>query len=210
MTLSFPYSAEFLSDLLDINSSTFHLRRFDQESGSGDGRFWATELATPLWEAEVQLNLIHWDEARRINARIRGLAGMKGTFLWSDPSFRPEFDPGTSVTITGISADRTAINISGLPPLYGVRGGDTFSAQWSGGDRYYLAEFAEDAVANSSGIITNLSVMPYVPLSITTGQSINMRNPVVRMMIDKDGFTPYSFTGGQLASGASIRMVQKV
>lgn len=210
MTVSFPYPTEFLTDILDVNTSTFSLRRFDEESGSGDGRIWATELATPLWQAEVSLNNVHWDEARRINARIRALAGAKGTFLWADPSFQPEFDPGAGVTITGISSDRTAINVSGLPPLYGIRAGDTFSAQYAGGGRYFLGEFSEDVMANASGVAVSLSIMPYLPLSIAVGQAIEMRSPVVKMMVEKDGFTPYSFTAAQRASGASIRMVQKV
>lgn len=208
MAINFPYALSFLTDILDINMSQMHLRRFDEMSGTADGRFWSAELASPLWEADVKLISIHWDEARRVNARIRALAGSGGEFLWTDPSFEPEFDAGGPVTISAISADRTAVTLAGLRPLHGVRSGDMLSINHSD-DRIYLGEFSEDSMAEVNGILPMISIMPYLPMNIGVGAVVELNMPVVKMFIDKDGFTPYSFEGGKLAGGASIKMLQR-
>lgn len=209
MAISFPYSLDFLWGILDPSTITVTLRRFDEESGSGDGRFWSAELSRPLWEVEASLIDIHWEEARRINARFRALAGMGGSMLFSDPSYEPEFDAGPDVTVSSISADRSALTLAGLPPFHGLRGGDAFSVAWGDG-RWYYTEVAEDMMATELGVIGPVSVHPYVPLGLSAGLAVNLRTPTMKMYLQKDGFTPYSYTAGQRASGASIRLRQRV
>ena len=55
MTLSFPYALDFLAKCLVGPDVPLKLHRFDEASGSGDGRHWSARLSTPLWGASYAL-----------------------------------------------------------------------------------------------------------------------------------------------------------
>lgn len=206
--LSFPYSLSFLSDVLRMGSVGLHLRRFDEQSGSGDGRIWTTELARPLWQANVPLARCGWDQARRIDARLRALQGSKRDFLWADPSYQTASKPGSGVTVSTIAADRASVTLAGLPPYYNLRAGDRFSIEWGVG-RHYLAEVAEDVVASSAGVAAGVGVMPFLPLGIANGALANLAAPTVKLFIPPDGHTPYTAMLGGYSEGASLTLLQR-
>lgn len=207
--LVFPYSLKFFGDTLEIISASMTLVRYDEMSGTGDGRMWSSELAPPLWQAELSLASVDWSDARRINARIRALAGTEKSLMWSDPTYAPEFAPSDNPTLASIAADKSAISISNLRPNYSFNAGDMLSFTWEGGTRHYLGEVAEDISANASGTVAALSVYPYVPMSAAVGVRVELVRPSVEMIIPPDGFTPYRFLNDR-AEGASIKMLQKL
>lgn len=210
MSLTFPYPLAFLSDALCTRDDVLlTLRRNDEISGSGDGRYWTAQLARPIWSATVNISYQHRARAREIDAKIRALNGSANAFLWADPFYRTSVDPGSSATISAIGADRTTIALTGLPAGYVINPGDRLSIAW-GTDRYYLAEVAETVAASGSGLTGQFGVMPYLPLSISTGAAVEMAKPVVKMIIPPDGYTPFSSRPGRFSQGASIQMLQKV
>lgn len=207
--LSFPYALSFLSDVLRMGSVGFHLMRFDEQSGSGDGRIWTAELARPIWQVSLPLTRCKWDQARRIDARLRALQGSKRDLLWADPTYQTTSNPGAGVTVSTIAADRASVTLAGLPPNYNLRAGDRFSIPWGGG-RHYLAEVAEDVVASGAGVAAGVGVMPFVPLGIANGAAANLIMPTLKLFIPPGGHTPYTAMLGGYSEGASLTLLQRL
>lgn len=78
MEISDVYPLSFLSDqLITKQAVTVSLKRNDEQSGSGDGRYWIAQLARPLWQVEMTLEAMGRScipRARAIDAKIRALA----------------------------------------------------------------------------------------------------------------------------------------
>lgn len=201
----------FLSDLLDPTSVTLDMRRNDEQSGSGDGRYWTAELARPLWTVDVQLNPVSHAVARMIDSRVRELNGSQKAFLFADPTY-----PGpaygslaglSAVTVASISTDRTAIALSGLPAGYEITKSDRLSIAW-GTDRVYFAEFNSNATASAGGVTGEIAVTPYLPMGIAAGAVVELVTPTLRVIVPPGGYTPFTIYAGY-AGGASIKMLQK-
>lgn len=204
-----PYPLAFLTDQLRAAEVTQNLQRFDEQSGSGDGRVWATELARPLWQVSIKLAACETLAARRIDARLRALRGSQESFLWADPSYAPPYDPGDRVIVSAISAERVSVTLSGLPPHYPLRPGDRFSVAWGGG-RQYLAEIAEEVIASNTGVAAGVFVYPYLPLGIAPGAAAELLRPVMRAFVPPGGHTPYTALPGGYASGGSLQLLQRI
>lgn len=214
MTVSAIYPLEFLSDLLiEDGAITLSLRRNDEISGAGDGRYWAAELARPLWTVSISLKALGngWSfRAREIDAKIRAL-GVNRTFLWRDKTYpgARSGEAGSGVTVSAFSSDRTALTFSGLPAGFALTPGDRFSVEWSSG-RYYMAEITEACIADSSGVTGQVGVYPYPPMSMATGVSAEFDQPVVKMMVPPDGHTPFGYIRNFVAQDSSLTLLQKV
>lgn len=204
-----PYPLAFLTDQLWVAEVTQNLQRFDEQSGSGDGRIWATELSRPLWQAVVKLVPCQTEEARLIDARLRALQGSQESFLWADPSYSPPYDPGDWVHLLAVSADRSHVTLTGLPPHYPLRPGDRFSIEWGGG-RQYMAEISNEIHASNIGLAAGVSVYPYVPLGISSGVSVNLLRPVMRAFVPPGGHTSYTALPGGISSGGAIQLLQRI
>ncbi|WP_036640198.1 hypothetical protein [Paenirhodobacter enshiensis] len=210
MALSFPYPLSFLSDVLRRVDVTFDLQRNDELSGSGDSRYWTSELARPLWTVSVSMSAHKPADARAVDARIRALAGAKGSFLFADPLYAPAAGgvPGSAVTVRAISTERDMIGLAGLPEGYRVEIGDRFSIASAAG-AIYFGEFAEAAVATSAGITAQLTVTPYPPLWLGAGASVELAMPYLKAFIPPGGHTPFTTHPGYYADNASLSMVQR-
>lgn len=210
MALADVYPLTFLSDLLRHQSLTFDLMRFDEQSGSSDGRFWAARLAAPLWQVTAPMIVRDRVTSAEISAKIRALDGMRRQFLFEDKSYAPAWAvaPGSAVKIASISADRTAIALNSLPASYRVTAGDRMSIAWGAG-RYFFAEFAETVTANGSGVTAQIAIMPYLPQGIATGAAVEMARPRLKVIVPPGGFVPFTDTPGRLSQGASLTLLQK-
>lgn len=210
MPLTFPYPLAFFSDQLWVKKSRVFQQRFDESSGSGDGRTWTAELARPLWAAELSLSDCPARVARDIEAKVEGLDGSRNTFLFADPSYAGPQNGITaglgSVTITSISSDRSRAAFAGFPPGFELTVGDFFSIRYST-DRYYFGRFMEGG--GSAGALRE--VRPYLPLPITTGLSVELLKPHFKAMIVPGGYVPFDFDlpEGEIARGGSMRIIQK-
>src|SRR5690606_20070392 len=87
--------AEFW-DLLPLAPGTaWREARNDEVAGLGSGETLATELATPLWAADVVCDWDEWDDARRLAAMVRSFDGPMRSFLMTNPVAEyPAGDPG--------------------------------------------------------------------------------------------------------------------
>lgn len=208
MALSYPYSVDFLAGCLAGPSIPLTLQRNDEMSGSGDGRYWSVELARPLWMASYSLYAKSAAAAREINAKIYGLDGSRGTFLWADPYYSgPAIGvmPGVDdIEVASISSDRSRISFSNMPAGFTFTAGDYISIAY-GTDRYFFATMCE-----GGGATGNLrAVRPHVPLGVSVGDTVTVSKPVFKAIIPPDGYTPFASYKGRWGDGASITVLQK-
>lgn len=225
MALSFPYALSFLNDLIGQGEVNWGLRRNQEMSGSGDGRFWAAVLSRPLWAVGISLGQTYDARAREIDAKIRALGEGKETFLFEDKSYWPAggIYPGAAATVFAIGVNKDTIRIQGLPAGYKVFPGDRFSAIFAG--RYYFGEFAEGtnsveadldtvrapAAATTSSLTTpSLAITPPLPLSATTGVAVELDRPVLRAQIALGGYKAFSASRMRIRTGATLSLLQKV
>ncbi|MDS9467354.1 hypothetical protein RGQ15_07170 [Paracoccus sp. MBLB3053] len=209
MTVSFPYTLAHFANQLELTSVRPELLRFDEQSGSGDGRIWAAQLARPLWQVSGALRPRSAAKAREINAKAAALDGSNKTFVWANPVYAPAAGATTlpGVTVSAIASERGRISLTGLPSGRVVTAGDYLSIGYSG--RYYFGAFAETLTANGSGNIANIEIRPYLPLGISAGAVVELGQPKMFAFIPPGGFTPFEETPDGNAVGASIRLLQK-
>lgn len=212
MALTYPYPLAAFSDLLDPRSVQVALQRFDEESGGGDGRIWSSEMAPPLWGATLELNSRRYGAASELEARIDGLDGSRGTFLFADPTYRGPAAGQTndldSASVNVIRADRGAIGLAGVPTGFRISARDRFCIRYADG-RVFFGRFIEGAVANGSGVIVQREIRPFLPRGIIVGAQVELVKPYFRAIIPKGGYTPFTFVNGFIAAGASLTLIQK-
>lgn len=212
MALTFPYALDFLAKCLIGPSIPLNLQRFDEQSGSGDGRFWAAQMAGPLWGATYSLYSKHGAHAREINAKVYALDGMSKVMFWADPYYKGPAEGVvagnlTGVTVSGIrAADRGAVALTGLPQGQRIEAGDYLSITYTGG-RVYFGTFAEAGTANAAGNIAQREIRPYLPMGIGVGASVELVRPYFRAMVTD--YTPFANYRGQWGENASITILQK-
>lgn len=211
MALSFPLALNVLSECLTGDETGLELVRFDEHSGSGDGRTWTAQLAQPLWRASYELYARSPALARRINALVYALdGGMKET-LWSDPFYTGPV-AGTKGSLANAkvssvrSTDRGALGLDGLPAGQVISAGDLVSISYASG-RVYLGTFAEQGTANASGVLSAREIRPYLPIGIGTGAAVELLKPVVKMGVTS--YRPFNIRRGLVSSTASITLMQK-
>lgn len=215
MALVFPYSLAYFANTMRVLRSTVTPRRFDEASGAGDGRHWTSELAQPLWTGAITLQTMPAVVARAFEAKVDGLDGSRGTFLFADPAYKgptSAIRAGLgSVTISGIRADRGAISLSGLPEGFVLTPTDRFCISYSSG-RVYYGTFLEGGTAGSLGNIADgREIRPYLPFGVPVGATIRLVDPYFKAAIEPGGWTPFNYElpAGEIASGAELRIIQK-
>ncbi|WP_411838675.1 hypothetical protein [Paracoccus sp. ME4] len=211
MTLSFPYALDFLANCLVGDRIPLDLQRFDEMSGSGDGRFWSAAMAQPLWTASYSLYAKQAAHSRELNAKVRALDGAARTFYWADPYYDGPASGVTaglnSVTVSGIRTDRGAISLSGLPPGFVLSAGDRLTIQYGSG-RVYFGEFSEGATAGTLGNIADArELRPYLPFGISVGVTVRLVRPFFKAMVTE--FTPFASYRGRWGDSAAITILQK-
>lgn len=210
MALTFPYALDFLAKCLLGPEIPLRLIRYDEKSGSGDGRHWSAQLSTPLWGASYPLYAQTPALAREINAKVNALDGMSKTLLWADPYYKGPASGLTTglgaVTVGSIRADRGAIALAGLPAGFVLTAGDYLSINHTSG-RVYFGQFAEGGTA-SGGTIAQRELRPYLPMGISAGATVELVRPRFKAMVTD--YTPFADFRGAWGSNASITLLQKI
>lgn len=210
MALSHPYTLDFLAKCLLGDRIPLELRRFDEMSGSGDGRFWGAQMATPLWGASYALTAHDAAHAREINAKIYALDGVSKPFLWADPYYKGPASGVTAgldnVTIGGISPERGSISLENLPAGFVLSAGDYISIRHSNG-RIYFGQFAEGGRASETGFLGGRELRPYLPFGVGPGSPVVLVQPRFRAIVAE--YTPFASFKGRWGDSAAITILQK-
>lgn len=211
MALVYPLPLDTLSECLTGPETGLELLRYDERSGSGDGRVWTAQMASPLWTASYELYARTPELARKINALVYSLDGGMKTMFWADPFYEGPADGAkgslANAKVEAIRAtDRGAFSINGLPDGQILRVGDYFSIAYGGG-RVFFGQFAEQGAANASGVLAGREVRPYLPLGIAPGAPVQLMRPFLKMMVTQ--YHPFNIQRGQVSGTASITLLQK-
>lgn len=215
MALSFPYTIAAFCDDLNTNKVRQYLQRYDESSGGGDGRIWTAEMAPPLWVAELRLADRDAALAQVLEAKIDGLDGSRGTFLFADPTYPGPASGMTAglgdVTVASIrAADRGAISLTGLPVGFVLSARDRFTITHTSG-RVYLGRFLEGGTAGAAGGVGLKEIRPYLPFGVTAGARLELVRPYFKAFIPPGGYTPfdYDLPHGEIARGGTMRIQQR-
>ena len=210
MALSFPYALDFLAKCLTGERVPLVLKRFDESSGSGDGRMWSSQLSTPLWTSSYNLYSQTPAEARAINAKINALDGTSQTMFWSDPYYSGPASGVTTglgnVTVASVRADRGAVALTGLPGSFEASAGDYLTIPYGSG-RVYMGQLAEDGIAGAGGVLSQREIRPYLPFGIAAGATVQLVRPYFKAMVTD--YTPFASFRGRWGDSASITILQK-
>lgn len=210
MALSFPYALDFLAKCLTGERVPLVLKRFDEISGSGDGRMWSSQLSTPLWTSSYNLYSQTPAEARAINAKINALDGASQTMFWADPYYSGPASGVTTglgnVTVASVRADRGAVALTGLPGSFEASAGDYLTIPYGSG-RVYMGQLAEDGIAGAGGVLSQREIRPYLPFGIAAGATVQLVRPYFKAMVTD--YTPFASFRGRWGDSASITIMQK-
>lgn len=218
MTLTYPYSLAWLSDILPISAVTWSIKRNDTLSGQGYGRIWQTEMAPPLWVADIELDDATFTrDAKRYAARIRALHGAQEAFFLCDPispwpaaDWRGASIAGYTPSILLAGADRSSLALAGLPAGYKLTEGDKFSLSYFvAPQRFGFFEVSEPVVANGLGETPLFSVFPHLPEGPAAGMAVTLVKAACRMIIEPDSHNP-GRARRTLTEGARFRVIQKI
>lgn len=216
MTYSYPLSLAALADLFEIETVVWDIQRNDELSGTGDGRVWQAELASPLWTAEVTLASNRHHVVKQIAARVRKLYGAQESFMLYDPlSMFPHADrngsilAGSTVTVKAIGENRKSLSLQGLPGGYVLTPGDKMQVTYSSEPALnFFCEVSEDVVADEDGDTAAFEIFPHIPAGVAADDAVVLARPACKVFILPNSFKPGTARGAN-TEGASFKAVER-
>lgn len=146
-------------------------------SGSQQVQFWGGRW----WEFEIEMGLTKSADGRRLSLFFDQLGGVRGTFLFQDPSMRNPAAVGSPI-VAGASQTGSSIATSGwLPDITVLEAGQFVSL--GAGDDTRLHRITADVVSDGTGLAT-LQILPALRVSPADGQDIEIANPAVRLRLN--------------------------
>ncbi|HCY99801.1 MAG: hypothetical protein A3D16_20715 [Rhodobacterales bacterium RIFCSPHIGHO2_02_FULL_62_130] len=145
-------------------------------TGSEQVQDWGGEW----WEYGIEMARTNGRDGRRLSAFLTALGGLRGRFLFRDPTIR---QPGIAYTPTVAGAGQSGgtLNTNGWPasstPLFA---GDFFSLGVDHQTRLY--QLTADVISNASGLAT-LSFVPRLRASPTDGAALEIAAPAVLLRL---------------------------
>ncbi len=166
--LTFPLSLAQFFDLLPVESLTFEPYEAVELDETAGGEILKADLGAALWQGQLDLSAMSWDEAIDIEPLLNILRRPGASFFVADPRRPwPRLDPlGTTlgaanVQIGSLGASARELGFKGLPAGYVLSRGDRFSfAYGAGPTRYALHELVAGVVANGAGTTGLVEVSP--------------------------------------------------
>jgi hypothetical protein len=126
------------------------------------------------WEYQITLALTRPPDGRRLSAFFAALGGVRGRFLFRDPSIEPQGDTGLGVVAGANQSGNTLHTASWLvnTPLF--QAGDFFSLGADAATRLY--QITEDVASDQIGTAT-LRFVPRLRASPANGAPLEIANP---------------------------------
>ncbi|WP_271025532.1 hypothetical protein [Rhizobium sp. RCAM05973] len=190
MTVTFP--VDFLSDFPGW-STEFDLLYRQEQSRSANGKTYAKDLGSPLWNATYQSRSLRPNELDYWRARLKALENGLQTFkAWplsrTYPIAYPRGSWPTGGTFSGSglvnALTSKTLSLSGLPSGYVVSIGDY--VQVGTADLY---QALETATANGSGITGIFEVRTFVWPTSVVGAPAKLMKPSCIMTLVPDSLT---------------------
>lgn len=159
-----------------------------ETSTSAGGVSVVKDLGPMLWRAYYQAVPMKRAEAMDLETDLMRLRGGINLFEGYDPRREQPKAAGsealTGVTVQAISADRTALQLAGLPADFVMSKSDYLSVD--DGVNMNLLRVASGAVADGAGVSGWIDVLPFLRPAVAVGQGVTLRLPCARFMVQQD------------------------
>lgn len=194
-----PLSLDEFWRALRIRSITFDLPDEQTGTGTGRGEVLRASRGDVLWEGKAVVTLNRHDVQDRAKALMDEIRHGGSRFLVCDPKrVAPQADPlgilqgGDVAEIAETdSDDRRRLVLRGLSAGFEVMPGDLVSMEY-GADpvRYFLARVSRGGVFSGASPQCELRVLPFLPVGLSVGQEVKLRDPVCKASYVPDSYTP--------------------
>lgn len=197
--LTFPLPLSQFMNVLPVSEMTFDLSEALARDETGRGEVLSASLGARLWTGTVTVSRRRLDMAGRYVALIDLVRQPGATFYIGDVTRRaPASDPtgaglgSATPTLSSVSTDRREMVIAGLPPGYAVGLGDFLSIDYGGAPlRRALHRVVHGGgIANGSGVLPAVEVVPPVRTGFAAGVAVTLVNPACKAVILPGSATP--------------------
>lgn len=204
-----------LNDILDIDSIRIRPKRNEEVEGIGSGQILRAEMATPLWEVDINTTISEFDDGRRIRALLNSIDVPGGYFYLYDPIAQyPINDPdgsimaGETIQIQTVGTDGS-VSFANAPAGFVFSPGDVFGVTYSGRNGYF--EIYESVTVAGDGTTDQFFTTPRVPAGVTALTAVTVIRPQIKVQIIPGQFTHGLTESSMWKMGAfTIKAVQKL
>ena len=132
------------------------------------------------WEYQITLALLRPGDGRRVSAFFAGLGGVRGRFLFRDPSIEPPTDIGSGTVLGGNQSGNSlqTRDWQTSTPLF--QSGDSFSLGTDATSRTY--QITEDVSSDAAGYAT-LRFLPRLREIPVDGAALEVINPKLALRL---------------------------
>lgn len=201
MALSYPLSADDFFAWLPISSITFHLPSAVEASETGGGEIITAELGARLWEGEITLGRMTYEEIARAEVYLAALQHPgRAFFAYDRRRPAPIADPfGTEISaaapqIASLDANNRELSLNNLPAGYALRVGDYLSFSYANSPvRNALHRIqTTEVVANAGGSTALFEVVPHIRPGAEVGAAVSLVKASCKAMLVPDSMSPGS------------------
>ncbi len=208
MAIAYPLTLDGFMRALPVRGVTFALGETTTQSGTGGGEILSASRGDALWGGKVVVGLRKDQDGA---SAVMDLARQVGaTFFVSDPKrkwLQAHKGQELTATISAVDAgDRRRFTLSGLADGVTLTNGDHLSFSYgSTPERHYLGKVVEGGAVSGSSI--QISVLPFLPLGLAVGGTVQLHSPVCLGRYVPESFEPIERVPGY-DSGFSFKWRQ--
>lgn len=129
------------------------------------------------WEYQIEMAVSQGANARRLSAFFTALGGLRGRFLFPDPSVAVPVAPGTPYVTEAQTAGASSLRTTGWG--LGLRAGDLFQLGSAGTTRLY--QLTDDVMPEGGG--ATLGFVPPLRASVAVGTLLGLNSPSVLLRL---------------------------
>jgi len=189
--LTSPLSSSEFFAALPVKSVTFRLGSNVTFSENEAGEVIPHGRGVRLWQGEVFLDKDVHEDAAAIEALISYIEEVGGSFMLYDPRVRGPFhDQSGSVLgamnprLSAVESNMSQINLDQLPAGYVLSRGDYVGfAYGANPTRHALHRVVNPKVANGSGLISGLQVVPKIREGVEPSTAVTLLQPVCKAVL---------------------------
>ena len=199
MTTQAPLALSEFWNKLRLRSLTFDLPDDQTGTGTGGGEVLRASRGDVLWQGTATVALGRHDAQDTIKALMDEIRHGGARFLVCDPKRRaPQSDKSGLMQGSAVAQvhsvdpnDRRNLVLRGLPSGFELRPGDLLSLEYGSNPvRYFLARVQQGGAFSGGTPTCALRVLPFLPVGLTVGQVVSLRDPVCKATYVPNSYTP--------------------
>ncbi len=205
-------TSEFL-DQLPIKAVSSRPGRASTSSEAGDGSVMHHQRGSRLWQGRITLDMDAHAFWASVDASLSILEQPGATFLFRDPRMTGLLaDPQKTVlgaaspVISSLPSNAFELGVSGLPAGYALQRGDLLGFTYGENPtRYAYHRVFHGGLADPSGNIPELTVVPKIRPGAALGAAVTLGTPVLKATLKE---ADYGASRAAVSEGGSFDWVQ--